>query len=210
MRMNPLLKKLYLEKIEFVTSKKLKRYCDMFELNYDNTIRNLTSGGYLLRIFRGIFYVRSLNEIKLGKTKYSHLELVAEGLALKNIKNWYFGLYSALKLNNMTHEEFAIDHVLNDTLFRAKPMVIAGHEVKFYKINPALIKRGIKKKGEIRYSDPEKTIIDFIYLWRYNGIPEERIIMDISDYTKDISISKMKDYTRDYPKTVKKTLEGLI
>jgi len=210
MRINPLLKKIYLEKKDFVTSEELKKYCNMLEVDYDNAVRNLLSRGYLLRIFKGIFYVYGLDEIKLGGMKYSCLELVAEGLRLKNIKNWYFGLYTALKLNNMTHEEFAVEHVINDALFRAKPMEIAGHKFKFYRIKPILIKPGIIKKGKIRYSDPEKTIVDFIYLWGYNGIPEERIVMDISEYAKDISKSKIRNYAKFYPKTVNKILEMLL
>lgn len=37
------------------------------------------------------------------------------------------------------------------------------------------------RNGEngVRYSGPEKTILDFIYLWRYNGIPEKKIAADV-------------------------------
>lgn len=208
--MNPLLKKLYLDNREFVISDTLKKYCNKLNLDYDNTIKNLVFRGYLLRIFKGIFYIRTLDEIKLGRTKYSHLELVAKGLEVKNIDKWYFGLYSALKLNNMTHEEFAIDHVINDTLFRANPINIVGYKFKFHKISPKLLTFGMTKKGNIRYSDPEKTILDFLYILRYNGVPEERIIMDVADYTKDISKEKIGRYAKHYPKTVVKTLEGLV
>lgn len=208
--MNPLLKKLYLDNREFVISDTLKKYCNKLNLDYDNTIKNLVFRGYLLRIFKGIFYIRTLDEIKLGKTKYSHLELVAKGLEVKNIDKWYFGLYSALKLNNMTHEEFAIDHVINDTLFRANPINIVGYKFKFHKISPKLLTFGMTKKGNIRYSDPEKTILDFLYILRYNSVPEERIIMDVADYAKDISKEKIGRYAKHYPKTVVKTLEGLV
>lgn len=209
MKSSLLLKKLYLDKKEFVTSENLKKYCKSFELTYYDTIRYFIKRGYLIRIFRGIFYIKSLDERKLGKTKYSYLELIAKGLELKNIDNWYFGLHSALKLNNMTHEEFAVDHVINDTLFRANPINIIGYKFKFYKISPRLLKFGVIKKGNIRYSDPEKTILDFLYIWRYNGVPEEKIIMDIADYTEGISKEKINRYANHYPKTVVKTLEGL-
>ena len=65
--MNLLLEKLYLEKREFVKSDLLRRYCKSLKLNYNPTIKNLLSLGYLVRIFRGIFYVRSLEDKKLGK-----------------------------------------------------------------------------------------------------------------------------------------------
>ena len=40
----------------------------------------------MVRIFRGIFYVKSLDEIKLGKSKYNHIDLVAKGLELREVK----------------------------------------------------------------------------------------------------------------------------
>jgi len=210
MGLNPLLKKLYLDKKEFVTSNILKKYCKKLDLDYDGTIKNLMFSGYLIRIFKGIFYIKSLEEIELGRTRYSYLELISKGLELKGVKNWYFGLYSALKLNNMTHEEFTIDHIINDILFRAKPIDIIGYKVKFHRVSPNLLKFGITKKNKIRYSDPEKTILDFLYILRYNGIPEEKIIMDIADYTSSISKEKIREYVKYYPKTVKKTLERLL
>ena len=155
---------------EFVTSKELELYCKSMKLDYTTVIRYFIAQGCMTRIFRGIFYVKTLDEIKLGRSKYSHLELVAKGLELKNVKNWYFGLHTALKLNNMTHEYFAVEDVINDSLFRANPMNIAGYKFKFTKLSPSLFDFGIKNKDEIvRYSDPEKTVLDFIYIWRYNG-----------------------------------------
>lgn len=208
--MNPVLKKLYLEKQEFITADLLKAYCKAFTIDYDSTIRNLSYRGYLVRIFRGIFYVRNLEEHNLGKTKYSHFELVAKGLALKKITKWYFGLHSALKFNNMTHEEFTINHVFNDSLFRAHPINILGYKFHFHKISASLLTFGIITNDMIRYSDPEKTILDFLYLWRYNSIPKERIIMDIAEYTKDLSKEKLKRYVKHYPRTVEAILEEIV
>ena len=210
MRLNPVLKKLYLENREFVKSDELKKYCKKFNIDYNITVKNLVFRGNLIRIFKGIFYVKDLEEIKLGRTKYPYLELISKGLELKGVESWYFGLYSALKLNNMTHEEFAIDHIINDTLFRAKPIDIIGYKVKFHRVSSDLLKFGIIKKGKIRYSDPEKTILDFLYILRYNGVPEERIIMDIADYSSGILKEKIRKYVKYYPKTVEKTLGKLL
>ena len=124
---NLLLKKLRLDKKEFITSEELKRYCKSMTLNYEKTIKYYVSRGYLIRIFKGIFYVKSLDEVKLDKIEYNHLELVAKGLELKGVKNWYFGLYTALKFNNITHESFAVDYVVNNKLLRTKPINIAGY-----------------------------------------------------------------------------------
>lgn len=177
-----LLKKLRIDEKEFVTSIELKQYCTAMDLNYEKAIKYFVYRGYLTRIFRGIFYVKPIDEIKLGKSRYSHLELVAKGLELKGVKNWYFGLYTALKLNNITHEHFAVDYVINNRLFRPKPMTIAGYKFTFIKLAPKLLNFGITL-NELRYSDPEKTILDFIYTWRYNGVPKEKIILDVSEWT---------------------------
>jgi len=201
--MNLLLEKIYLNKMEFVTSGLLKEYCRSLKLEYTQTIKNLLFAGYLIRIFRGIFYVRTLEEKKLGKSKYSAYDFVAKGLELKHVNAWYFGLTTAIALNHLTHERFTLDYVLNDTFFRPRPLTIEGHKFRFIKMKPALLSIGIKKHGNLRYSDTEKTILDLIYLRRQNGIPDERIILEISDWVKGISEKKIKKYLALYPKTIK-------
>jgi predicted transcriptional regulator of viral defense system len=209
MKETMLLKKLRLDNREFVTSTELKEYCKRMKLNYKSAIGHFVSRGHLTRIFRGIFYVKSLDEFKLGKTKYNYRELVAKGLELKGVKNWYFGLYTALKINNMTHEYFAIDYVVNDKIFRAKPTKIAGYKFKFVKFKSSLFKFGITKDG-LRYSNPEKTILDFIYMWRYNGIPKKKIVADASEWTNNKSKSKIEEYAEHYPKTVQDVIGEVI
>jgi predicted transcriptional regulator of viral defense system len=203
MKTDILLRKLRMENREFVTSKDLRAYCKSLKLHYDIAVRHLVPRGYLVRIFKEIFYIKSLEELELARPKYTHLELVAKGLELKNVKHWYFGLHTALKLNNMTHETFTVEDVINDKLFRANPFTIAGYRFKFSRLSPALLSFGIKKaENGVRYSDPEKTVLDFIYLWRYNGIPEEKIAADISTWAKNAKKEKLKAYAKKYPKTV--------
>jgi len=211
MRMSVLLKKLRIENKEFVTSKELELYCNSMKLDYTTLVRYFIAQGYLKRIFRGIFYVNTLDEMKLGRSKYSYLELVAKGLELKNVRNWYFGLHTALKLNNMTHEYFAVEDVINDSLFRANPMNISGYKFKFTKLSSSLFDFGIKNKDDmVRYSDPEKTVLDFIYIWRYNGVPDDKIVLDISEWAKQGSKEKLMSYAKKYPKTVTEIVERVI
>jgi len=192
-----------MDKKEVVTAEELRKYCRAFKLDYATVVSYFVKRKYFVRIFRGIFYVKSLEEAKLARTKYSHLDLVAKGLELKKVKRWYFGLHTALKLNTMTHEHFAIEDVVNDKLFRANPFTIAGYKFKFIKVAPMLLEFGIRKGEDgIRYSDPEKTILDFIYLWRYHGIPPERIRADIAGWAKGVSKEKLRAYAKKYPKTV--------
>jgi len=207
--MNLLLRKLRIEGKEFVTSSELKAYCRAMKMDYDIAARYLISRGYLVRIFRGIFYVRTLEELKLGRAKYNYLELVAKGLELKGVRNWYFGLHTALKLNNMTHEHFSVEEVVSDSLFRAKPMAIAGYSFRFVKLSPSLVAFGIVESGSLRHSDPEKTILDFVYIWRYNGLPAEKIIADVSDWASGISPKRLKSHAARYPKTVARIAEAI-
>ena len=209
MTMNPVLRKLHLENREFVKADEIKGYCRDFKLDYYNTIRNLTARNYLLRIFKGIFYVRSFEEVKMGGTRYSHLELVSRGMELKGISNWYFGLNTALKLNNATHEHFAVDYVVNDTLFRNRPIDIAGYKFRFVKLKKSLFTFGIIRK-KYRYSDMEKTVLDIIYISRYSSVPKEKIVIDIEEYIGRISKNRIKKYSKSYPKTVQKILEEVI
>jgi predicted transcriptional regulator of viral defense system len=204
-----LLKKLRIDQKEFIASEELKRYCKLLALDYKKTIKYHVYRGYLIRIFKGIFYVKSLDEVKLSKSKYNHLELVAKGLELKGVKNWYFGLYTALKFNNITHESFSVDYVVNDKLLRSKPIKIAGYKFRFVKLSSRLLEFGIIKNN-LKFSDPEKTILDFIYIWRYNGVPKEKIVLDVSEWAKDISSEKIKKYAANYPKTVQEIADMVI
>ncbi|MGI0012081.1 MAG: type IV toxin-antitoxin system AbiEi family antitoxin domain-containing protein [Nitrososphaera sp.] len=209
--MSILVEKLWIENKEFVTSEELKEYCKSMKMDYILVIRYLVSRKpYLVRIFRGIFYVKSLEEFKLGKSKYNHLELVAKGLELKGVKNWYFGLHTALKLNNMTHEHFTVDEVISDSLFRAKPINIAGHKFRFVKLSPSLLNFGIKREGLLRYSDPEKTILDFIYLSRQEGVPNDRILVNMSSWAEGLMKERISQHAKKYPKTVIVTVRQAI
>lgn len=201
MKATLLLKKLWLDGKELATADEMKTYCKSLNLDYDRAIRNLLYRGKLVRIFRGVFYIKSPEEIEVGKPRYNHLELVSKGMAAKGIKNWYFGLNTALKLNNMTHEYFAVDDVVSDSVSRHNPIGIAGHSFRFLKFKPELFKFGIIKE-KLPYSNPEKTVLDFIYLWRYNSVPKDKILADIEEYARGISKKRLSEYAKHYPKSV--------
>jgi len=203
MTMSALLKRMQLDGKGFLTADELKAYCKSMRVDYDIVVRYFGMRNYLVRIFRGVFYVKSPEELKLGRSKYTHLELVAKGLELKSVKQWYFGLHTALKLNNMTHETFTVEDVINDKLFRANPFTIAGYKFKFSRLSSSLLDFGITKaEKDVRYSDPEKTVLDFIYLWRYNGIPDGKIVSDVRGWSKNVNKARMREYSKKYPKTV--------
>ena len=205
MKTTEILKRASMENKEFLTGDDLRMYCKDGKFDYEYTVKYLVERGYLVRIFRGIFYVKGTSAIAM---KYDRRELVGRGLGIKGVKNWYFGLYSALKLNNMTHEHFTIEYVINDMVFRPTPMRIAGYKFKFLKISPKLLDFGIKG-NIVRYSDMEKTILDFIYIWQYNSVPPEKILMDISEWAERASKMKIRRYSTRYPKSVRRIVERM-
>ncbi|MBS3817327.1 MAG: hypothetical protein KGY76_07175 [Candidatus Thermoplasmatota archaeon] len=189
--------KLRIEGKEIVTSKEVKELAEKIGKDGENTLYYLQEEDYLSRIFRGIFYVKSLEERKRSVEEYSIYELIAMGLDKKGIENWYFGLETALKFNNMTHEYFNIDYALTDSYRTTKVIEIQDQKFKFFKRKKERFSQGVIADKNIKYSDPEKTILDL----KYRSYLKE----DQSDYLKQyedkIETSKIKKYLKDYSKS---------
>ena len=194
MTLKLIVEKLAIDNKKFIVADEIKDYCRKLSLNYLPTIKYLLRNKYLARIFRGIFYVYSIEERKLGKSEMNSFEILKEALKIKGVKNWYFGLKSGLKFNNLTHEYFTIDYIINDKIFRAKPITIMGRRVKFYKLSKKMFSFGIIKKN-INYSDSEKTLLDLLYLKHYSKEEFEEI-------AKELSETKLIKYAKNYNKRV--------
>ncbi|MEK6983483.1 MAG: hypothetical protein AABX33_02835 [Nanoarchaeota archaeon] len=210
MSLKLLVKKLHLNESKFIVASELKNYCEKLNLDYYSAIGYLLSNNYLIRMLRGIFYVRSLEERKLNKADINYMEAIAESLKLKNINNWYFGLETALKLNKLTHEYFATDYIINDTLFRPKPIIILGHKIRFIKLKKSLFDFGIIKHNKISFSENEKTLLDLIYLSKYSGYRNIDIKNRISDLVKHCSKNKLIKYSKKYNKTIRNFVEEML
>ena len=193
--------KLQLMNKKIITSEELKGYCKDLNQDYYATIRYLTYQNYVARILKGIFYIRSLEERKLNKTDFSYLEIIRDALKTKRVKHWYFGLETALKLNNMTHEYFSLDCVISDSIFRARPITILGHKVKFTKLSPRLISFGIKNNS-LPYSNPEKTVLDLVYLGKYS---KEEFL----ESSRKVSKRQLIRYSKNYDARVRATVSEL-
>ena len=135
MTLKLIVEKLARDNKKFILAEEIKDYCRKLSLKYIPTIKYLIRNKYIARIFRGIFYVYSIEDRKLGKSEMNSYEILKEALKLKGVKNWYFGLETGLKFNNLTNEYFTIDYILNDKIFRAKPIIIMGRKIKFYKLS---------------------------------------------------------------------------
>lgn len=194
MTLKLIVEKLARDNKKFILSNEIKDYCRKLSLGYLPTIKYLLRNKYLARLFRGIFYVYSIEERKLGKSEINSFEILKEALKIKGVKDWYFGLETGLKFNNITHEYFTIDYVINNKIFRARPIIIMGRKVKFYKLSPKMFSFGIIKKN-INYSDSEKTLLDLLYLKHYSREEFEEI-------TEELSKTKLLKYAKNYNKRV--------
>ena len=200
--------KLLYSKSKIITKDELSKACKILKIPYNSAINYLLTKKYLDRILRGIFYIRSLEERRLGKIEMNFYEVLKEALKMKKIENWYFGLETALKFNNLTHEYFTITYVISDKLKRRKEMDILSYKVKFIAIKEELTKFGIIK-GNIPYSDIEKTVLDKIYLGLYRGLDKFTIKNSIIDYFDECNKKKLIKYAKHYPGTVLRFIESL-
>lgn len=184
----------------------IEKACRRFSADATATINFMISYGYFLRILRGIYYVKTLEEFKLKKSVniYEILSLGMEKLKI----NWYFGLYTSLRLNGLTHEYFDTIFILNDKIFRPKAIKVGGEKVKFLKLKSKLFGFGIINEDHINFSDVEKTVLDVVYVSRYRSAPEERIISIIEEYGKNVKAKKIKAYLKFYPKTVEMVVKN--
>ena len=160
---------------KILTRKEFDSLATKYNFKKDTLRKVMLNKGYLITIFRGVYYLRSYEEKKFNSLKYSPYELLALGLEKKQIK-WYFGLNTALKFLNLTHEVFPVNIVINDKFNRTRPMKIAGSSFFFTKIKPSLFSnlKEIKTNKNIilYYSSLEKTLLDMIYLKRNIDLTE--------------------------------------
>ena len=105
-------KKLVIDEKKIVTSEEILALAEMIGRDGWRSVKYLQTQGYILRILKGIFYVRGIEERERGGFDPSIYMMVATALRKKGVKNWYFGMESGLKFNMMTHEYFNTEYVI--------------------------------------------------------------------------------------------------
>ncbi len=193
-----------------ITREEFEKVCKRFGENAERAINFMISYGYLIRILRGLYYVKTLEEFSTRKS-ISTLKVISLGMNRLGV-NWYFGLNTALRLNGATHEFSPVIHVISDSIYRPKIVKINGEDVKFIKLKKELFGFGVVEKNGMKYSNLEKTLLDMLYLSRYRSVPEERIVATLKEYGKNVRRRKLAEYLRFYPKSVRRVIEnaGLI
>jgi len=183
-----------------VTREEFENVCKRFGEKAERVINFMISYGYLIRVLRGLYYVKTLEEFSTRKS-VSTLKVISLGMKKLGVE-WYFGLNTALRLSGVMHEFSPVIHVLSDTIYRPKVININGEDVKFIKLKKELFGFGVVEKNEIKYSDLEKTLLDMVYLSRYRSLPSERIVATLKEYGKNVRRKKLAEYLRFYPKSV--------
>jgi predicted transcriptional regulator of viral defense system len=195
---------------KIVMREDLETVCERFSAHTSSTVNFMISYGYLVRILRGLYYVKTIEEFGLKKALnvYTILSAGMEKLGI----SWYFGLYTSLKLSGLSHEYVDTLFILNESIFRPKVIKVMGEKVKFIKLKPKLFGFGTITEDYIKFSDIEKTLLDFVYVSKYRSVLEARIISVLEDYSKHADADKITDYLQFYPKTVGKVAKnaGLV
>jgi len=189
-----------------ITREELREVCRRFGQDPKYIVNYYISQGYLIRILRGVYYVKTFEEYKFGRTP-DPLILIAKAMNKLKLK-WYFGLYTALRLNGATHEYYSRIFLITPVITRPKPVTILGEKAQFVKLKESLMGFGVIKHGEIQYSDLEKTLLDFIYLKRYN----KRLNADavVREYITKARKEKLIEYSKAYPNSVQREVEAIV
>ena len=187
---------------KILTRKDFDSLATKYKFDKDTLRRVMLNKGYLITIFRGVYYLKDYEEKKLNSLKYSPYELLALGLEKKNVR-WYFGLNTALKFIGLTHEVFPVNIVINDKFNRPKPMKISGSSFFFVKLKPSLFfdmkKENTTNNISLYYSNIEKTLLDMIYLKKEVDLKEYK-------FNKSLFLRESNKYNRIVKKKIKETL----
>ncbi len=193
-----------------VTKAEVAELCGRFGVDLDYFVNYAIRYGYLVRVLRGLYYVKTAEEFGLRRAP-DILRVLALGMGRLGVR-WYFGLYTALRLGGVTHEYHGSIFVLSSSLYRPKPVRVAGEEVRFIKVKSRLVEFGLVERGGLIYSDLEKTILDFIYLSRYGRLSRGDALSVVREHADALNRERLRGYAKHYPKSVVKVLrdEGVI
>ena len=164
----------------------------------------LRKNNYIKRILKDYYYIYSLEERHNHYCEFSEEELIF--LVLEKLKiKWYLGLENALKENKISWQALNVTIIINNKFSGIKKL--GNSKFKFIKTKPSLFFGLIKKKTNNKvvyyYSDLEKTYLDFLYFYSYEGREIETIKKNL-DF--EIERYKLIGYARKYSKKIQETI----
>lgn len=175
-----------------------------------HAIRHLRRSGYLAPLFKGYYYVRTAEELRLGDPRYNSLELFALAAKVKDLGSWYFGLHTALRLNGMTHEDRREETVISDSFYRIHGVPIADRRFIIHKWRSELATFGLVHMGGYRHSDPEKTVLDFAYLDLHRERKHRAATRTWEEHLASVDPRRLRSHLRHYPEGVVRSVGGRL
>lgn len=193
-----------------VTSSEIMDLSSNLGKDGQRSIDYLQRHGFITRVLRGIFYVRSPEEREIGRTDKTIYELISMALLIKGETDWYFGLETALKMDRMTHEYFSINYVICRSFRTTKPIRVQNSTFMFLRWSEFHFGFGIIRKGELRFSDPEKTVLDMVYRRYQNGSDRDYILDPLIEYSDRMGVDRLKEYLDHYSKRFQDVVSSAI
>ena len=200
MKTSVIWRRLVVDGRRIATTPEIHALAESIGTDAETSLRYLLDQGYLHRILKGIFYVPTPNEREQGYFESSIYEMVAEALPYKGVNLWYLGLQTALKLNAMTHEHYAMDFVVTDSYKTTKAIGILGGRFRFLKWSGSHFGFGTIERGGLRFSDPEKTVLDITYRRYRRGADADYAFSPLLEYGEILARERILGYLVHYPK----------
>jgi hypothetical protein len=166
----------------------------------------------LIKIFADFYYVKNKKEIssKNFKKKHTLVGLVSKLLEMMKVEDWYFGLHSALRLHGISLKDNPAECLICSRVpFNSKRLEVLGKKLQVFVFKQNLFDFYIEKNG-VKYSDLEKTFLDFIYLWKLNHVPDHKLLGILGKYRDKISKEKLITYSEIYPREIQLIINEFI
>lgn len=165
----------------------------------------LRKGKYIKRILGDYYYIYSLEERYNHYCLYSEEELVFLILEKMEVR-WYLGLERALIENKIGWQILNFIPIINDHFSGIKK--VGNSTLKFIKTKENRFKFGLIEKRtnnnvKYDYSDLEKTYLDFLYFYSYEG-------KDVKLVRKSLKFKIKKKKLAKYAKNYSKKIRGFI
>jgi predicted transcriptional regulator of viral defense system len=152
------------------------------------TSKFLSRDKYVKRIVRGLYYTADATEYEV---------------ASKIVYPSYISLVSSLRFHNLTEQIPNTIFVVSEVQHR-QINNLNGFKIKFKVVKKSML-YGYGKIDDVFVADPEKAVIDMIYLNDFTDYAEEVV------QKKKLDISKLVDYAkRSNIKSVVKKIESMI
>lgn len=188
-----------------ITREELEKLATYFSEDVDYLVNYLIQYGYIIRILRGLYYVKTPIEFSSGGSPPIY-KLLSLGMS-RITENWYFGLFTALILNGLTHETYAAVFVINDRIARPKAINVNGTPVRIIRSRRNIFEFGIIARDSLKLSNIEKTLLDFLYFSSYGTVSRELALRIWREYSEHADREKLERYLERYPISVRKVIQ---